>query len=475
MQRKVNKAGKAFRAASLIAGCVVATGAAVPLLGAAPAGATTPPTWNNLAVVAGSGGCTNNKAGAATSADLCAPYAVATDASGNFYIADTGSNQVDKVDASGQLTVIAGTGNGGTPTEGPATSSDMGNITALAVDSSSNVYLADAGNSEIYKVTPAGQLTIFAGTGNRGRATAGPATGSDLSVPQGLAVDASGNVYIGDAGNGQVEKVDTSGQLSIFAGTGNYGSPTAGAATSADFINPTGVATDASGNVYIADNGADVVVKVNSSGQLSIVAGNGNYGSPTAGPATSSSLARPYGIASDASGNLLIADTLNNVIEKVDTSGQLSIFAGTGNSGSPTAGPATSSDLQQPQGVAFDASGNVYIADTQNWLIEEVGAPPTSLYITSTALAQPTATFGHTYSTALTSKNGVGAVHWKVTAGALPLGVKLSSTTGVISGTPHLGKRTPSTAVYAFTVTATDSAKPTKSSWSQAYSLTVSK
>ena len=255
MQRKFNKAGKAFRAASLIAGCVVATGAAVPLLGAAPAGATTPPTWNNLAVVAGSGGCTNNKAGAATSADLCAPYAVATDASGNFYIADTGSNQVDKVDASGQLTVIAGTGNGGTPTEGPA----------------------------------------------------------------------------------------------------------------------------------------------------------------------------------------------------------------------------TSSDLQQPQGVAFDASGNVYIADTQNWLIEEVGAPPTSLYITSTALAQPTATFGHTYSTALTSKNGVGAVHWKVTAGVLPLGVKLSSTTGVISGTPHLGKRTPSTAVYAFTVTATDSAKPTKSSWSQAYSLTVSK
>ena len=338
--------------------------------GAVPVSATSP----TLSVIAGTGTDGSPTAGPATSSQLNQPYGVALDASGNVYIADSENNVIERVAPSGTLSIIAGNGTAGPPTAGPApaTGSNLNGPSGVAVDSVGNVYIADAANHVIEKVTPSGTLSVIAGTGEQGSPTAGPATSSSFDYPTGVAVDASNNLYVADLFNNVVEKITPSGTLSIFAGTGTSGVPTAGKATSSQLSYPQGVAVDSTGNLYIADTGNNVVEKVTSSGTLSIIAGNGTRGHPTAGPATSSNLNGPSGVAVDFAGNVVIADRDNNVVEKVTPSGTLSVIAGTGEPGSPTAGPATSSSFNYPTGVAVDASGNVYIADENNYLIEKV-------------------------------------------------------------------------------------------------------
>ncbi|MCX6396057.1 MAG: PxKF domain-containing protein [Propionibacteriales bacterium] len=329
-----------------------------------------------LLFVAGTGTAGAPTAGPATSSNLFNPYGVAVDGSGNVYIADTVNNRVEKVTPGGQLSVIAGTGDTGAPTEGPATSSNLDLPIGVAVDGSGNVYIADYGNNRVEQVTPGGQLSVIAGTSSQGAPTAGPATSSNLNSPAGVAVDGSGNVYIADQGNHRVEQVTPGGQLSVIAGTGVAGAPTAGPATSSNLDNPTGVVVDGTGNVYIADGRNNQVEKVTPGGQLSVIAGTGAAGAPTAGPATSSNLRTPFGVAVDGSGNVYIADTSNHRVEKVTPGGQLSVIAGTGAAGAPTAGPATSSNLSYPTGVAVDGTGNVYIADFGNHRVEKLVAPP---------------------------------------------------------------------------------------------------
>ena len=338
--------------------------------GAVPVSATSP----TLSVIAGTGTDGSPTAGPATSSQLNQPYGVALDASGNVYIADSENNVIERVAPSGTLSIIAGNGTAGPPTAGPApaTGSNLNGPSGVAVDSVGNVYIADAANHVIEKVTPSGTLSVIAGTGEQGSPTAGPATSSSFDYPTGVAVDASNNLYVADLFNNVVEKITPSGTLSIFAGTGTSGVPTAGKATSSQLSYPQGVAVDSVGNVYIADAANHVIEKVTPSGTLSIIAGNGTRGHPTAGPATSSNLNGPSGVAVDFAGNVVIADRDNNVVEKVTPSGTLSVIAGTGEPGSPTAGPATSSSFNYPTGVAVDASGNVYIADENNYLIEKV-------------------------------------------------------------------------------------------------------
>ncbi len=257
----------------------------------------------------------------------------------------------------------------------------------VAVDANGNVYIADTYHNEVKKLTPGGTLSIIAGNGNSGPPTAGPATSSDLNNPAGVAVDANGNVYIADSWNNEVEKVTPGGTLSIIAGTGASGPPTAGPATSSDLNDPLGLASDANGNVYIADSLSDDVVKVTSGGTLSIIAGTGSSGPPTAGQATSSDLDTPFDVGVDANGNVYIADTHNNELERVTPGGTLSIITGTGTGAAPSYGAAaTTSAVDGPGGVAVDTSGVLYIADSDNNTIDRVGpaAPAAPTILTAT-------------------------------------------------------------------------------------------
>jgi len=325
-----------------------------------------------LSIIAGNRASGAVTPGPATSSPLGNPAGVAVDSSGNLYVADRWASLVEKIAPDGTLSIIAGNASVGAPTPGPATDSALGSPNGVAVDSSGNVYIADDYNNEILKVSPDGTLSILAGTGSDGPPTEGPASSSLLSSPHGVGVDSSGNVYVADSGNNRIEKISPDGTLSVFAGNSGWGAPSPGPATSSTFYSPMSVAVDSSGNVYVADWFNAMIEKITPDGVLSIFAGNGTSSTPTVGPASDSSVGAPFGVAVDASGNVYVADAANYVIEKITADGMLSVFAGTGSWDYSIAGPAPSSPLRSPTGVAVDASGNVYIADSRNSNVEKV-------------------------------------------------------------------------------------------------------
>lgn len=325
--------------------------------------------------------------GAATSAELDRPYGVAVDGAGNIYIADTTNVRIRKVTAStGKISTIAGNGHVGyTGDGGRAIAAEMEYVYGIALDSSGNLFLADTENCVVREVNTSGVIETVAGTHTTCAfaGDGGPATSAELDDPYGVAVNTVNGVdqiYIADYGNLRVRKAALGGNISTVAGNGDL-YYAAGTPANGVFLNaPDGVTTDASGNVYIADLGNAIIRKVvASTGDISTIAGvpltgghNGN-----GGPATSADLSNPRKAIVDSSGNVYIADEANCAIRKVTAStGDISTIAGKlaacGYSGD--GGPATSAELNQPYGMAFDSAGNLYIADTQNEVIRKVTA-----------------------------------------------------------------------------------------------------
>ena len=189
-------------------------------------------------------------------------------------------------------------------------------------------------------------------------------------------MDAHGDLFIADYNNNVVLKVAPAGKLTVVVGNGHGGPPTPGPATKSDLNNPSGVALDTHGDLFIADSNNNVVEEVTPAGKLSVVAGNGTLGPPVAGPATKSGLQGPSGVAVGAHGDLFIADWANNVVEEVTPTGKLSIAVGNGDEGPPTPGSATSSPLGGanggPTGVVVGANGTLFVSDQGNNVIEEV-------------------------------------------------------------------------------------------------------
>ncbi len=273
------------------------------------------------------------------------------------------------------ITTVAGGGNAYPGNGGAATNASLRPWGGVAVDASGNLFIADSwDNNLIRKVGTNGIITTVAGGGNAYPGNGGAATNASLGYPSGVAVDASGNLFFADLDNNYIRKVDTNGIITTVAGNGDsdyYGDN--GPATNASLYCPIGVAVDASGNLFIADMNNYRIRKVNTNGIITTVAGNGNYGySGDGGQATNASLYNPYRVAVDASGNLFIADTYNQRIRKVDTNGIITTVAGGGNDGLGDGGAATNASLHNPWGVAVDASGNLFIADWGNNRIREV-------------------------------------------------------------------------------------------------------
>ena len=307
---------------------------------------------------------------AATAAELSEPIGIAVDASSNLYICDRFNNRLRKVNSSGIITTIAGTGTAGyNGDNGPATDAEIKDPYGIALDASGNVYFSDNGNNRIRKISATGIITTVAGNGTRGYNEDGiPATAAELSDPSGLAFDAGGNLYVADFSNYRIRKIDTAGIISTIAGTGTAGYNGENiAATSAELSNPSGLAIDAIGNIYIVDYSNSRIRKVNTSGFIATIAGNGTGGYSGDNFAATSAELRPLGIAVDGSGNVYIGDANNDAVRKINSSGIITTIAGTGVGGfSGDGGPANMAQLHGPVGVAIDNEGSMYIGDAAN-------------------------------------------------------------------------------------------------------------
>lgn len=322
--------------------------------------------------------------GTALNAELQYPSCVAVDSKWNIYIADYYNSRIRKIVAStGVITTVAGNGTAGYSGDGgAATSAELNYPSCLAVDGSGNIYIADTSNNRVRMVAAStGIITTVAGNGTYGYGgDGGAATNAYLALPAGVTADTCGNIYIADTGNNRIRKVPlSSGTISTVAGNGTAGfSGDGGSATGAKINYPNGIAVDSSCNFYFADTSNERVRKVTiSSGIITTVAGNGTVGfSGDGGAATSAELGYPYGVAIDSHGNIYIGDSNNNRIREVTAStGIISTVAGNGVQGySGDGGAATSGEMNGPQGVAVDSSGNIYIADEGNSRIRAVGA-----------------------------------------------------------------------------------------------------
>ena len=323
--------------------------------------------------------------GPATDASLNYPYALALDHSGNLLIADSFNERIRRVDhTTGIITTIAGRGSlGNCGDGGPAIQACFDSPVGLAVDNADNLFIADMYNRRIRRVDGiSGVITLVAGSGFPGDfcGDGGPATSACLNQPTGVAVDDAGNIFIADRDNQRIRRVDAGTRvITTVAGNGTRGfTGDGGAATAASLNVPIGIAVDGAGNFVFTDTNNGRLRRVDAStGVIITVAGNGTqvYGGDGFA-ATSANLGVPYAVAIDSNGNLFISDQDNNRVRRVDAvTGLISTVAGTGTAGfSGDGGPGTSAQLHSPQGVAVDGAGNLFIADWLNFRIRRVDA-----------------------------------------------------------------------------------------------------
>jgi sugar lactone lactonase YvrE len=326
---------------------------------------------------------------AALAAELNGPNGVAVDSAGDVYIADTNNRRIRKVDTSGNITTVAGNGSTAYSGDGgPAIAAAIGIPYGLAVDSNANVYFSDVDNEVVRMVAPSGIITTVAGNGSYGYSGDGqPATSAKLNGPYGIAVDSSGNLYIADRSNFRIRMVSTSGIISTVAGSGCCYGGDNGAATEALLYYPSGVAVDASGDLFIADTYNERIREV-SAGVITTIAGKGGSGFAGDGAAaTQAELYFPLGVAVDGSGNLYIADSENARIRGVNTSGVISTLVG-GDVSDGGLGVFAALDL--PAGVVRDNAGDTYIADTFNNRVRMVAANGTITTVAGTGVAGST-------------------------------------------------------------------------------------
>jgi uncharacterized protein (TIGR03437 family) len=348
---------------------IAASGLSMVLKVAAGTGVISVFAGNGLTSGGGDGGL-------AVGASLSYPAGLAFDSSGNLYIVDVFNSNVRKVDTNGIISTVAGDGGQGgfSGDGGLATQALLANPQGVAVDKSGNLYIVDRGNQRIRMVNASsGIISTIAGSSTTGYSgDGGPAAQATFNLPSSIAIDASGNLYIADTNNWAIRRISTSGIITTVAGNGQYGyGGDNGQATKAKLAGPTGVAVDASGNLYIADSGNERIRYVNSSGVIATIAGTGVAGfSGDGSAATAARFSNPVAVALDASGNVYVADLDNNRIRRFALGGTVTTFAGTTNSVGD-GGPSTQARVE-PWAVAVDSAGNLYIADRSEQRVRKV-------------------------------------------------------------------------------------------------------
>ena len=328
--------------------------------------------------------------GPATSATLDDPRGIVTDPAGNVYFCDRDNDVVRKIDTNGIITTIAGTGSAGYNGDNiPGTQAQLNTPWRVTMDPAGNLYIADAVNDRIRKLAPNGIITTVAGNGNPGYSgDGGPAINATLRIPEQAEIDVFGNMYIADSGNNVIRKVSVNGTITTVAGNG-FGASTGnangegggytgdgGPATKAELNLPISLALDPSDNLWISDQGNNVLRYVSAAtGIITTVAGQDNDYNYTGdgGPATAATFNGLAGIARDSAGNIYVTDYGNNVLRVVLTDGTIETVAGNGKMGFLGNGvPALQGEMDSLRQVAVGTFGDISIADSLNNAIRKL-------------------------------------------------------------------------------------------------------
>jgi len=327
-----------------------------------------PPSPGTTVVVstfAGSDKYGGDNDGTGSEAQFGLPTGITIDVSGNLYVTDAYNHRIRKITPAGVVTTLAGSTAG--YADGTKSDARFYDPEGITIDKSGNLYVADAGNNRIRKVTPAGVVTTLAGSGRYGDtdATGGAA---EFTYPTNIAVDALGNLYVSDYYNHRIRKVTPTGVVTTLAGSSSGYADGTGSA--AQFYFPDGIAIDASGNLYVADIDNSCIRKVTSTGVVTTFVGS-TTGGYADGTGSEAQFAHPTGIAIDKTGNLYVVDTYNERIRKVTPDGVVTTLAGSGTQGYLD-GVGDVAEFFSPLDIAIDASGNLYVADYWNHCIRKI-------------------------------------------------------------------------------------------------------
>ena len=324
-----------------------------------------------ITTLAGSAQQTGSTNGSGSAARFNEPEGVAVDGSGNVYVADTVNNLIRKITPYGVVTTLAGSVGGGS-SNGTGSAAEFYQPHGVATDLSGNVYVADSGNNTIRKITSSGVVTTLAGSGTEGTLD-GTGTLAQFGGPCGLAVDSHGIVYVADTSNNSIRKITPSGVVTTFAGvSGLYTNGSSdGSGRTASFDLPNGIAVDSSGNVYVADSGNGTIRKITAGGVVTTFAGTAGQIGSSDGSGATASFDGIDSVAVDGSGKLYVPDFQNSLLRKITPGGIVTTLAGSLDSYGTTDGTGSAALFHGIVGVAADSRSTVYVADQENSTIRK--------------------------------------------------------------------------------------------------------
>jgi sugar lactone lactonase YvrE len=314
--------------------------------------------------------------GQGANAQFRLPNNVAADRNGNIYVADTANNLIRKITPEGVVSTLAGLAGSHGSTDDTGGKARFWAPFGLAVDAAGNVLVADTANNTIRKITPAGEVSTLAGLAGHPGSADGVGSQAQFRNPWGLAVDGSGNVLVADMSNDTIRKITPAGVVSTLAGQAGANGSADGLGASARFDHPFAVAADRADNVYVADSANNAIRKLSPAGEAVTLAGLPGYAGNDDGKATGARFSNPQGLAVDGAGNLYVADTGNNIIRKITPAGVVSTLPESAGANTLAGTPVADPPLNSPGGVALDAAGNLYVADTNNHCVRKLHLPP---------------------------------------------------------------------------------------------------
>jgi sugar lactone lactonase YvrE len=298
------------------------------------------------------------------------PWCIATDTAGNVYLCDSDNNLIRKMSSNGAVTTLAGSGANG-DADGPAAQASFNGPDYIAVDGAGNLYVAESGGNRIRKITPAGLVSTFAGSGAQGAAD-GPAATATFATPTGLAIDSAGNVYVADEFNNTIRKITSAGVVSTLAGTAGVQGSADGTGPAASFYLPKGMTIDAAGNLYIGDTFNFTVRKITPAGVVTTVAGTAGVPGSADGTGPAAQFSQPQGLAVDSANNLYLTDVGNYTIRMINSAGVVTTLAGSVGKNGSADGTGAAAQFFGALGVATDGNGNIYVADGGNTEVRKI-------------------------------------------------------------------------------------------------------